>query len=336
MERRTHNRSLMTLITLVALAILASAAGPAAAQEKVSLRLDFIVNGYHGPFFTAQGKGYYKEEGLEVEILRGFGSGDTVKRVGTGGNTFGFADFFTTVKGIAEGATVKAIGVCLGDGPGAIIALKKSGIRSLKDLEGRSVASSPGNAFGLQLPAVFRAAGLDFGKVKYTEMDIVLKSSALMAGRVDSITGITISEVPAFKVKGVEIDVIEYRDHLKIVGSGFIAHSDTLRGKPDTVRKFLRATFRGARDFVRNPQEAVEFLAKSHPEIDRATYLEQANSSLTLWASAVAKDRGFGWLDEAKVRNTIEVATQAYKLPRQVSAGDFYTNEFLPTPAIKP
>lgn len=336
MERRTHTRSRIYLVILLVLMALGAATGPAGAQEKVSLRLDFIVNGYHGPFFIAQGKGYYKEEGLEVEISRGFGSGDTVKRVGAGANTFGFADFFTTVKGVAEGAGVKAIGACLGDGPGAIIALKKSGIRSFKDLEGRSVASSPGNAFGLQLPAVFKAAGLDFGKVKYTEMDIVLKSSALMAGKVDAITGITISEVPAFKVKGVEIDVLEYRDHLKIVGSGFIAHQDTLRGKPDTVRRFLRATFRGARDFVRNVPEAVEFLARSHPEIDRATYREQANSSLTLWASAVAKDKGFGWLDEAKVLSTIEVATQAYKLPRQVSARDFYTNEFLPVPPIKP
>lgn len=336
MERSTHDRSLVRLIVLLTLVALGAVTAPVIAQEKVSLRLDFVINGYHGPFFVALAKGYYREEGLDVEILRGFGSGDTVKQVGAGANTFGFADFFTTVKGVAEGANVKAIGACLGDGPGAIIALRKSRIRTLKDLEGRSLASSPGNAFGLQLPALFRAAGLDFGKVKYTEMDIVLKSSALIAGKVDSITGITISEVPAFKVKGVEIDVIEYRDYLKIIGSGFIAHSDTLRGKPDTARKFLRATFRGARDFVRNPQEAVEFLVKAHPEIDRATYLEQANSSLSLWASAVAKDKGFGWLDEGKVRNTIEVATQAYRLPRQVSAGDFYTNEFLPGPALKP
>lgn len=336
MERSTHDRSLISLIVLLTLVALAAVTGPAVAQEKVSLRLDFVIIGYHGPFFTALGKGYYREEGLEVEILRGFGSGDTVKRVAAGNDTFGFADFFTTVKGVAEGAKVKAIGACLGDGPGAIIALKKAGIRSLKDLEGRSVASSPGNAFGLQLPPLFRAAGLDFGKVKYIEMDIVLKSSALVAGKVDSITGVIIGEVPAFKVKGVEVDVIEYRDHLKILGSGFIAHQDTLRGKPETVRRFLRASFRGARDFVRNVPEAVEFLARVHPEIDRATLREQANSSLTLWASATAKEKGFGWLDEAKVLTTIEVAAQAYKLPRGVKAGDFYTNEFVPVPPIKP
>jgi NitT/TauT family transport system substrate-binding protein len=259
-----------------------------------------------------------------------------VKRVAAGSDTFGFADFFTTVKGVAEGASVKAIGACLADGPGAIIALKKAGIRTLKDLEGRSVASSPGNAFGLQLSPLFRAAGVDFARVKYTEMDIVLKSSALVAGKVDAITGVIMGEVPAFKVKGVEVDVIEYRDYLKIIGSGLIAHQDTLRAKPETVRRFLRATFRGARDFVRNVPEGVEHVAKARPEIDRPTLLEQASASLTLWSSPSVTDRGFGWLDPTKVANTIEVATQAYKLPGRVSAADFYTNDFVPAPPIKP
>jgi NitT/TauT family transport system substrate-binding protein len=157
-----------------------------------------------------------------------------------------------------------------------------------------------------------------------------------VAGKVDAITGVIMGEVPAYKVKGVEVNVIEYRDHLKIIGSGLITRAEMLRAKPETVRKFLRATFRGARDFVRNVPEGVEFIAKAHPEIDRQTLREQANASLTLWASATAKEKGFGWLDETKVRNTIEVATQAYKLPTRVNPGDFYTNEFLPTPLLKP
>jgi hypothetical protein len=62
MTHRRHVASLTVPAVLLTLVALWSHPGPAAAQEKVSLRLDFIVNGYHGPFFTAQGKGYYKEE----------------------------------------------------------------------------------------------------------------------------------------------------------------------------------------------------------------------------------------------------------------------------------
>lgn len=73
------------------------------AQERVTLRLDFVPSGYHGPFYVALDKGYYREEGLEVRIGRGFGSTDTIKRVSTGADTFGFADLYTAIKGVSEG-----------------------------------------------------------------------------------------------------------------------------------------------------------------------------------------------------------------------------------------
>ena len=59
-------------------------AGPAGAAEKVTVTLDWVISGYHAPFFIAEEKGYYKKEGLEVTIRRGFGSGRTTKAVGTG------------------------------------------------------------------------------------------------------------------------------------------------------------------------------------------------------------------------------------------------------------
>ena len=62
------------------------------AQETVSLAVDWILNGTHAGYFIAQEKGFYKEKGLDVSISRGFGSGDTIKRVATGSVDFGIAD----------------------------------------------------------------------------------------------------------------------------------------------------------------------------------------------------------------------------------------------------
>lgn len=308
----------------------------AAAQEKISLRLAFIPNGYDGPFFIARGKGYYREEGLDVTIPRGFGSADTAKRVAVRSDTFGTVDVFTVVKAVAEGAALKLVGSTVGEGTGVIMALKKSGIRQLKDLEGRTLGSTPGSAFHLQLPALFRAANVHLAKVRIADMDIVLKSSALIAGKVDAITGMAPSEPPAFKVRGIEVDVIEYRQYLKILGMSFVVHQDLVRQRPDLIRKILRATYRGARDFAQNVSEGVEFLSRGHPEVDRQTYLEQAQVSLALWVPSLVKERGFGWIDDALMRNTIEVAVSAHKIGRPPRAEDLYTNEFLPVPPIKP
>ncbi len=305
------------------------------AQEKVTLRLDFIPNGYHGPFYVALDKGYYREEGLDVQIGRGFGSVDTIKRVDAGADTFGFADLYSAVKGIAEGAKVRAVGAGLGEAVGCIVALRKSGIRTIKDLEGRSVASSAGASTLLQLPSVFKAAGVDMSKVNVVLMDIVVKSSALVAGKVDSMVCLTVSEPPALIGQGQDIVVFEFRNHISVAGSGIIASEATIRTRPEVIRKFLKATYRGARDFARDPAAATAILVRYQPEGSADSYAGQAKAGVGPWATSDAKQRGFGWMDDAKMQNTLEQATQDFKLARKIAARDFYTNEFVPVPPIK-
>ena len=323
------------LRTLFVTVWLLSGCSVAWAQDKVTLRLDFIPNGYHGPFYVALDKGYYREEGLDVQIGRGFGSADTIKRVDAGTDTVGFADIYTAVKGVAEGAKIRAIGAGLGEAVGCIVALRKSGIRTIKQLEGRSLASSAGNAYLLQLPSVLKAAGVDMSKVNVVLMDIVVKSSALVAGKVDSIQCVTVSEVPALLSQGQDLVVFEYRDHISIMGTGLIASEATTRTRPEEIRKFLKATYRGARDFARDPAAATAILVRSHPEGNAASYTGQAKASAGLWATSIAKQRGFGWMDDARMRNTMEQATRDFKLERKIASGDFYTNEFVPVPPIR-
>ena len=333
-----RHTTLAMLVALLAGGLLLAGLGPApaAAQEKVTLRLSFIPTGYDAPYFTALGKGYYKEEGLDVTIARGFGSGDTAKRLTARSDTFGSVAFFTAAQVVAEGGPLMIVGAGLGESAGALVALKQSGIRDVKDLVGRTIGSSPGNAFGLQLPALFRAAGVDLAKVRVTDMDIVLKSGALVAGKVDAIVGVVSAEPAAFKVKGVDVNVIEYRKYLKMLELSIGTHKDFLKEKPDVVRKFLRASYRGARDYARNVEEAIGFVHRLHPAVDRATYLEQGKMSYDIWVTPVAKERGFGWMDEKLAKNTIELATEAYKIARPPKPVELYTNEFLPAPPIKP
>jgi NitT/TauT family transport system substrate-binding protein len=70
--------------TLLALVVVVLWSHPGSAAEKVTVVLDFTISGYHAPFFMAQAKGYFTEQGLEVSIGRGYGSGDTVKKVAAG------------------------------------------------------------------------------------------------------------------------------------------------------------------------------------------------------------------------------------------------------------
>lgn len=83
MTRAFYASALLVTVTLWA---------PLSSGQEIIFSLDWVVNGPPAPYFTALDKGYYKEEGLEVKILRGYGSGDAVKRVATGASTFAFGD----------------------------------------------------------------------------------------------------------------------------------------------------------------------------------------------------------------------------------------------------
>ena len=113
------------------------------AQEKVSLAVDWILNGTHAGYFIAQEKGFYKEKGLDVSISRGFGSGDTIKRVATGSVDFGIADTGAVIAARSnDDIPVRIVAMVYDKATLGLIYLKQSGITKPKDLEGRTIARS--------------------------------------------------------------------------------------------------------------------------------------------------------------------------------------------------
>src|SRR5262245_64849737 len=123
------------LARLVAVATLSTVhLGPAAAVD-VNFITDFGYNGRHSYFYVALDKGYYKAEGLDVNILRGQGSADAIKKVASGAAVLGFADAGALVLARSNDAIpVKLLSIVYAGPPHAIFALADSGIKTAKDL----------------------------------------------------------------------------------------------------------------------------------------------------------------------------------------------------------
>src|SRR5256885_11756763 len=107
--RTPHGGSPMTraarvLYTMPAVALVASLAAVSVPAQPKPLRpwtliLDFVPTGEYVPHYTALEKGWYKDEGLDVKIVRGQGSADTVKRIAAGQGEVGIADISTVIGG---------------------------------------------------------------------------------------------------------------------------------------------------------------------------------------------------------------------------------------------
>ena len=115
--------------------------------EKVTLTLNWVPYGEHAPFYFGLEKGFYADEGIDLEIEPGNGSGATIQAVAQGQTTFGWADTPPLLKAISTGMPVKSVGVFLQKGPASLEFLSDQKISEPQDLKGKTVGGTPGDGF---------------------------------------------------------------------------------------------------------------------------------------------------------------------------------------------
>ncbi|MDP7386244.1 MAG: ABC transporter substrate-binding protein [Nitrospinota bacterium] len=234
---RKTERRMVKMAVAFAMALLWMGSAPAAA-EKITFALDWVPYGKHSGWYAALEKGYFKEEGLTVNIVRGHGSGDTVKVMASKGAEFGLADAASLI--IARGNTgarVKDVAMFHHKSLYCIYVLKKSGIQGPKDLAGKTIGSAIGNAARVTFPALARATGLDPDTVKWLDVPPPSQTASLFAEKVDAIVtfaaiGPTYFEAARKSGKPV-VDYLFSDFGVDLYSSGVITQDDRIEGNPD-------------------------------------------------------------------------------------------------------
>src|SRR5262249_45776618 len=152
------------LAAAVALAM-AAALHPAQAQDKVTLRLDWVFGTEHSGVWVAQEKGFFKEENLDVKILPGEGSSVTVKLVGTNDVDFGYATADQALLAYSRALPVITTAVILQSSPTAIVFSKSTGIKKLTDLYGKRLGLQLKSAVERQWRVVAKMQNIDTSKI---------------------------------------------------------------------------------------------------------------------------------------------------------------------------
>lgn len=322
----------MTRTLLAAIVVLLALTPVADAQEKLTVLLNFTVQGDHGPFFVAKDRGYFSQAGLEVTITRGFGSGDTVKKIVTGAAEIGFADPVPVIQAVAEGQKVKAIMGGYMQEPCALYSLAEgANIKTPKEMEGRSIGGPPGDICIILLQAVMEKVGADFSKVKVQNMDAPTRIPTLVAGRIDAAGSFFEKEVlfgKAIMAAGKTMVTWPYNRHIEKYSVMTII-GDKMLGKPDTLRKFTLALLRGYQDAVKDPDAAAATIMKMHPEFDRDyIYASSRTIDKVVW-DETTRSKGLGVLSAGKMKDTIELTAKYWKLARKPAPEEIFTNEFI-------
>jgi NitT/TauT family transport system substrate-binding protein len=309
----------------------------AAALDNVVFQANWLIQGENAYMVAGRDKGFYREEGIELEIKRGFGSGDTVKRIVGGTATVGTADMGVIMLAIVrEKLPVKCISSEYSYSPQGFWVLDSSPIKSIKELAGRRAGVTPGNSLLVYFPLVAKANDLDPAKLTFVTMEASALLPTLLAGQIDAMPGFA----TVFPLRNAETsaqgkplrDFPFAKNGLKVYGECQFVTDSTISSKPDLIARYVRATQKSLRWSLANPEETAHLLSASYPELKEESVLVNHKAYMTYVFNETSEKVGLGGFDMEQVQRTFDAVKAAQNVPVSPDVATFVDTRFLPKP----
>ena len=309
-----------------------------AQATKIKMVLNWKYQGPQAWFFMAQDKGYFKAEGLDVQIDQGEGSSATIPKVASGSYQAGFGDINALINLAATRPAEAPVAVYMiyNTPPFTIVVKKESPIKTPKDLEGKTVGG-PANDGALKLfPAFAKVAKIDASKVNITNMAPNLREQMLQRGQVDAIFGFTNTVYFSAKLIGInpekDLRFINYADYgMDLYSNAIVFSRSFAKENPKAVAGFVRAVNRAINDSLANPEAAMDAVMKREPLLKRDVETERLLATVKEEMNHPEIARiGLGDVDAERLKRAIAMVVEANGLPRTPSNDEVFDRSYLP------
>ena len=326
--------------TAVALATLAAGLAHAQSATPIKFQLDWRFEGPSALFLTPAAKGYFKDAKLDVTIDAGNGSGGTVTRVASGAYDMGLADLAALMEFHANNpdAPNKPVAVMMvyNDTPASVMALKKSGIKTPADLNGKKLGAPVFDAGRKAFPIFAKANGLT--GFTWTAMDPPLRETMLVRGDVDAITGFTFTSLLNLEARGVKAEdvvVMPYPDFgVKLYGNAIIVSPKLLKENPAAVKAFLSAFTKGVKDVLANPAAAIADVKARDGIINVDLETRRLKLAIdTVVNSTNARAEGFGQVNAPRMALMASQVSDAFATKTRINPDVVWNGAYLPSKA---
>ena len=306
----------------------ALSAAPAQAADDVTLRLDWVLGGYHAVWHYAKEKGVFAKNGININLREGRGSMTTSQTVGNQSDEFGTADGGAMMVLRSKGLKTKMVAGYLRTGPSALIFPKSKGWKSWKDVKGAKIADSAGGSTIFLFKAVEKAMGISGNKIVLVAPPA--KVSSVLSGKVDATNSFGFLQKPIMESKGTPAEYLSFASAgVNVPGLAVIAHEDLIKNKADLVRRMVASTQEALKIVQENPEAAIDALRKVKPTLNRAVHLAILKSSFDLYHSAASKGKPLGWIPPADIETAQNLLVEYEQIKAKAPTSDYFTNAFI-------
>jgi ABC-type nitrate/sulfonate/bicarbonate transport system substrate-binding protein len=250
-----------------------AAATTSGSAQKVSVMLDWVPNTNHTGLYVAQERGYFKDQGLTVEILP-LAEGSSVEAVVAAGTVqFGISASEPLSKARSEGIPILCIAPIIQHNTSGFASLKKANIARPKDFEGKRYGSFGSDTEKALITKLMQADGGDVSKVEFVEIGDADFLTLAQKGQVDFAWVFAGWEVIDGKLRGLDLNYMPLTDWKQVIPDYytpiFITNEEMTQKRGDIVKKFLAATSKGYNDAIADPKATGDILAKATPETSK-------------------------------------------------------------------
>ena len=321
----------------IAAAALLLAPGLATAQDRVHFQYSWLPTGEYAPISAGIERGVFRRQNIELTYSTGRGSGDAVRRIAAGASPFGDGDISAVMDArMRENAPVRCIMMQHAMSPHSLFVLESSGITSIQQLAGRTLATTPGNSHFIYFPLVARMNGLDPSTVRWITVDSAAMAPMLITRRVDGAplfaTHLYYQNKQAERM-GQRIRAIPFAEHgFRIYSYCWTATEETIRTNPEMVRRFLAAVHESYLWAKDNVDEAARLHNRRHPDVaadDAAGSMRIMFEYMFPDAQALAN---FGQADRARLQETYRVVALSQNHPADADVTQFVDTRYAPPP----
>lgn len=298
--------------------------------ETVKLAMGFIPNIQFAPFYVAVEKGYFADEGIEVQFDYGWET-DLLKLVGSGELDFAIASGDQVILARSQGLPVVYVLNWYRRFPVCVASLEEDGILQPADLRGRLVGTPV--TFGASYigwRALLDATGLKEQDVELVSIGYT-QVAALTEDQVEAAVCYAMNEPVQLEVGGEAVNVIYVADYINLVSNGLITNDKTAADRPELVEAMVRAALRGLTFTLENPDEAFDISREYVPGLAGDAATEEVNRAI------LAKSLEFWRAENGELGRSLAEDWQASRDVMEgmglLSSGsdveEMYSNEFV-------